>query len=161
MEETTFKTLPSFNTLISHCAIVNMLDPEVSFQKITLAPNETIIITISIKDGYYSIEDELFIYSENPDAIQYSIEIDSETVVPAVTMLPTQTGNTEKVIFRKGRIKKDQIKITFTNLDLYNSTKVSFKSWIDYINIANYKTIISPIIDLIRKEIFILGKQEV
>lgn len=145
-----------FNTLIDFCALNNVLEPEVSFQKITLAANETVTVTISIKPNYYSVEEELYLYSENPDVIQYSIEIDNQVIIPNTIMLPTN-GNTERVILRKGRLKKIQVKITLTNLDLYNSTKVSFKSWIDYISKANYEIIVKPIVDIIWKQINLIG----
>ena len=157
----TFSTLIPFNTLIDYCAIIGALEPEVSHQKITLGPNETVIITMSVKDGYYSVEEGIYLYSENPEAIQFSIEIDNKVIVPTVAMLPTEGSNTQKVIFRKGRVKKEQVKITFTNIDLYNSTKVSFQSWIDYITKEAYDEIVQPVLDLITNQLKVMGERYV
>jgi len=130
-----------------------LLRPEIVFQIVNLAPNETITIITSLKPEHYSLENSFYLYSQNPEMTQYSIEIDNQIVISPVRMIPTEGPNTEKVIFRKNRIKKNNIKLIITNLDKYVSLKLWFKADVSYIYRTDYELVIEPMINLLMRKL--------
>jgi len=142
------KEIIDFNLLIDTYRITtNIVKTETSCQKVNLAPGETVSIVLSIKNNYISMEEGLYLYAENPDAIKYSIEIDETIVINEAYMTPLLAGNSECIKFGRQRIKKSYVKLTFSNLDVYNATKIWFKVYIDYILKSDYEEMVEPILE--------------
>jgi len=148
------KEIIDFNLLVDTYKITtNIVKTEMGCQKVNLAPGETVSIVLSIKNNYISVEEGLYLYAENPDAIKYSVEIDETIIINEAYMTPFLAGNSEYIKFGKQRIKKSYVKLTFSNLDMYNAIKIWFKVYIDYILRSDYEEIVEPILEEIGRDL--------